>query len=583
MKTMKKLFALVLAMVMIMALALPVMAAGETYTITVNPSDSESAGKHEGHTYEAYQILSGTASVGADSRTVLADIDWGKDNSGVSFPVVAFLTALKGNTAFGAAGANLFDDLTSDEAGAKKFAEKISMNSFTTAQKEALAQTVSEVIRNYNKDKTEATKFKPITSDNTVPYQLTVPAGYYMIKDQDGSLADKENVDYTDIILQVSEAVAVHHKGSIPTVKKEVSEYNSEYDEYVAVAAGTEFYYKLIGTLPEDFANYDAYQYTFSDELSVGITYAGIERVFISRTTGEEELHEHSTTNPYGYEVITSGNTVKIKFADLKHGGSNPHALKSSDKIVVIYKAKLNANANIGGAGNENKVKLEYSNNPNGEGIGSTSTDSTKTYTYGVRLEKYDGEKPDTKLKDVKFLLYREVSVSVVEGGTKISVIVKEYAEVVDNCIKDWHRQEYGVTAIPTGATEMATDANGIITIRGLDSSKDYYLQETATNAGFNKIEDPIKFNLTAKLDTTTETITSVTATVTSDACHVDTANPTWEESGVKMGVNLKVPNYKGTVLPTTGGMGTTLFYVLGSILVIGAVVLLVTKKRMTY
>ena len=579
MKTMKKLFALVLVMVMIMALALPVMAADPTtYPITIKPSDSENAGEHDGHTYEAYQILSGTASVGADGRTVLADIKWG-----TGFPVVDFLTALKSNTVFGAAGANLFDDLTSDDEGARKFAEKISMNSFSAAQKEALAQTVSSVISNFNKDKTDTEKLKPIASDNTAPYVLTVPAGYYMIKDKDGSLAGKENVDYTDIILQVSEEVDVHHKGSIPTVKKEVSEYNSEYGEYIGVAAGTEFYYKLIGTLPEDFANYDKYQYTFSDELSTGINYVGIERVFISRTTGEEELHQHSSTNPYGYQVEPDGNTVKIKFADLKHGGTNPHALKSSDKIVVIYKAKLNGNAVIGGTGNENKVKLEYSNNPNGEGIGFTSTDSTKTYTYGVRLEKYDGEKPDTKLKDVKFLLYREVSVSVVEGGTKISVIVKEYAEVVDNCIKDWHRQEYGTTAIPVGATEMSTDVNGIIMIRGLDSSKDYCLQETATNDGFNKIEDPIKFNLTAKLDTTTETITNVTATVTSDACHVDTANPTWEESGVKMGVNLKIPNYKGTVLPTTGGMGTTLFYLLGSILVIGAVVLLVTKKRMTY
>lgn len=579
MKTMKKLFALVLAMVMLMALALPVMAADPpTYPITIKPSDSENAGEHEGHIYEAYQILSGTASDGADGRTVLADIKWG-----TGFPVADFLTALKNNTAFGAVGANLFDDLTSDDEGARKFAEKISMNSFSAAQKEALAQTVSNVIGKFNKDKADAEKFNPIASAETTPYVLTVPAGYYMIKDKDGWLAGKENVDYTDIILQVSEEVDVHHKGSIPTVKKEVSEYNSEYGEYIGVAAGTEFYYKLIGTLPEDFANYDKYQYTFSDELGAGIDYVDIERVFISRTTGDEKLHKHDpSTNPYGYQVKREGNKVKIEFADLKHDGSNPHALKSSDKIVVIYKAKLNGNAVIGGTGNENTVKLEYSNNPNGEGKGFTSTDSTKTYTYGVRLEKYDGETPATKLQGVKFLLYREVSVSVGEGETKISVIVKEYAEVVNNCIIAWHKQDYGTTTIPTAATYMETDANGIITIRGLDSSKDYYLQETATNDGFNKIEDPIKFNLTATLDTATETITAVSATVTSDACHVDTANP-WEEFGVMMGVNLKVPNYKGTVLPTTGGMGTTLFYVLGSILVIGAVVLLVTKKRMTY
>lgn len=551
MKTMKKLFALVLVMVMIMALALPLtaMAAEPTYQIKVLGSTSASAESAKGHTYEAYQILKGTvdhdsASTGGSVIVKLGDVEWG-DNINAA----TLLAALKAESFFGIGTDNLFSAVTT----AQEFVDVISATTFTTKYVEKLAHILNDHRTGTPKD---------TTAEAAPPYILDVPAGYYLIKDQDGSLEDVTDVDkdYTDIILEVSKNVTINHKGSVPTVTKEVSELNHTYREYIDSATATTFYYKLTGTLPSDFDKYEKYAYKFVDTMGKGIEYLGIEKIYAIYNNGTEQDLTAGATDDYD----TSGRKLTVSFANLKHN-NNEHNFQPGNRIVVVYKAKLNKDAVIAKDGNPNEVYLEYSNDPQSEGTGTTSSDKTKVYTFGIQINKYDGANITKKLKDVEFRLFRKV---LGTGG----VLENEYAIITNDIITDW-------TKDVNLATKQKTNDEGIITIHGLDTGVKYYLEETVTNAGYNTIEEPIEFQLTPTVDGSGNT---TGLDVTPSSYYNATANSYTDGTNV-LGVVLNIPNSQGVHLPTTGGMGTTLFYVLGSILVIGAVVLLVTKKRMTY
>ena len=168
----------------------------------------------------------------------------------------------------------------------------------------------------------------------------------------------------------------------------------------------------------------------------------------------------------------------------------------------------------------------------------------TRTYTWQVDVFKYtkNGEK-EVALKDAEFILYRETS----EG--------KEYAVVANGKLTGWTKNE-------GDATKLVTPANGKFSIAGLDAGT-YYLKETKAPAGYNLLKDPIKVVITASIDETT---------------HAGTATITYNETYTG---EVKVENNTGTELPSTGGMGTTIFYVLGGVLMAGAFVLLVVRKRM--
>lgn len=616
MTMLKKLFSLCLALAVILSLAVPAMAEGEepaedvTFIITINPSQSnDNLDSHKDHKYEAYQVLSGKVAKDEEGRTVLKNPQWGQN-----FPVADLVTALQNDSTFGGTGAlNIFSvlDPTNPES-AEKFAEEISKESFNTTQEAKLAAIISQVITDHNSKAglEESQKCKPVAtttqSGDATVYTLTVPAGFYMIKDQDGSLAGGENKDYTDIILHVSDNVNVYHKGSIPTVTKAVSERGTDYTDKIAVAIGTTYYYRLVGTLPDDFDKYSTYQYVFHDQLSPGMTFGGVVEAYIPRTATEKEiLHLKDDTNhQHGYQVKRdeTKNTVEIFFENLKHE-SNLHNITNNDKIVVVYRATLNENAVIGGAGNNNTACLVYSNNPNDTArLGRTNDNTTKTYTYAVNLNKYNGATPSQKLGGVKFVLYRENAVTTDSGEQKTTVLYKEYALVklmnktTDDepnryVITGWVRQNDPTsTEIPEGQTEIVTGKDGQAQIRGLSSRTDYYLKETHAVGAYHEIPDPIKIHLTATVDANGY-VNTLTAAVTGSDCHVDEVNPNFKETRTDasgnsyqalVGVNLNIPNYLGAVLPSTGGIGTTVFYIVGAVLVLGAVVLLVTKKRMS-
>ena len=325
------------------------------------------------------------------------------------------------------------------------------------------------------------------------------------------------NDAYTDYIVEVVENSTVDPKSSIPSVEKKVQENSTEAWQDAAD-------YNIGDNVPFKLTA------TLGSNLSGYETYKLVFHDELSNglafnndvkvTVGEKVL------NTGDFSVVSSGNQLTVTIDDvLKHGA------EAGSKVTVEYTAKLNENAVIGSAGNPNKVTLEFSNNPNSESTGTTPEDKVIVFTYQLDVNKTDGEKP---LAGAGFTLYRQED----SGWVKVGEEVK--------------------------GEDMTS-----FTWEGLDAGH-YKLVETTTPAGYNTMKD-IEFDITASYD-------------------LDSADPqlkslnggdlfTGEVStGVLTGT---VVNNAGSTLPETGGMGTKLFYGLGGILVAGAAILLVAKKRM--
>ena len=228
----------------------------------------------------------------------------------------------------------------------------------------------------------------------------------------------------------------------------------------------------------------------------------------------------------------------------------------NSSVITVEYTATLNANAVLGSAGNPNTVYLEYSNNPNKSESGNTETGNTPpdtviVFTYKVVVNKIDGN--NVALKGAGFTLYKCAghTTETDEGGK----------EVVNH---NWEE----VAKINAGDTTT-------FTFSGLDDGE-YKLVESETPAGYNTIDD-IYFTVTAEHD-----VLSDNPALTSLNSNVTTGEITFTSNTTDGSLSTNVVNNAGATLPETGGVGTTIFYIIGGVLVVGAIVLLVTKKRMS-
>ena len=315
-------------------------------------------------------------------------------------------------------------------------------------------------------------------------------------------------------------AVVMQEKNEVPTNEKTVEEDStSSYGEKNDANIG-----QTVNFQSTIIAQKGAQNYVFHDTMSSGLTYTGVTGITLNGIA--VDASNYTVTAP-----ATDGHTFDItftqKFCD---------TLKANDQIVISYTATLNENAVIAGDGNPNTSKLSY-------GDGSVTPDSqTTTYTWDVDVFKYtkNGE-AEAALAGATFTL------SMSNTGANPIALISE-----DNNV--YRVAKTGETGTVTAIT---TDATGKFTIKGLDADT-YYLTETAAPAGYNKLADP------------------VTIFIGEDGV----VNAT--DDNPNRVTEVKVLNQSGTELPYTGGMGTTVFYVVGGILVVGAIVLLVARKRMT-
>ncbi len=319
--------------------------------------------------------------------------------------------------------------------------------------------------------------------------------------------------------------VNMTEKNQAPTVAKDVQEdSDGAWGETNDADINQVVKFKAVITVQAGAENY-----VLHDTMSAGLTYTGVTSVKIGGTDVEAENY---TVNSTG---LDDGCTFEVAFED-----EYIATLGVGTEIVVEYSAKLNENAVVGLNGNINKVKLEYGDESNPS---YTPEDTTTTYTWDAKVIKYtkkDGN--EVNLADAVFKLTKD------QDGNS----VLKFHDLDENIYKHCADED----CLKKHVTEITTDATGTFSIEGLDAGT-YYLHETAAPAGYNKLSRP-------------ETVTITGATKGENG---ELAYST---------VETKVENKSGSELPSTGGIGTTIFYVLGSILVLGAAILLITKRRMS-
>ena len=572
-KSASKLLGIVLMIALVMGMGTMALAADgdtpTTYTITITKDTSDKAA----HTYGAFQIFKGDLdekTEGATSTKTLSNIQWGDDIT----PSETLITAI--NTALGLTG----DTALASDASAAAVAKAISDKSLTfdSAGAQALADAFNAAL------KTTPSKTGTIAVDATSGTITGLNAGYYLIKDT--ADVDGEGA-LTRFMLEVVSNVAVTEKASVPTLTKKVKEKNdttgseSGWQDAADYDIGDTIPYQITGTLPSKFAEFDTYKtYTITDILSAGLTAPAKSGITVK--VGETDVTSHFDITITGAGTEEQVITIKLNDDEDLKKWTSP-ALTKDSTFVVNYTATLNTSAVIGSEGNPNTAKLEFSNNPNYNGDGDTGTtpeDKVIVFTYEIKALKVE---PDGAAID-------QTAYEALTAEQKA-----DYVKVGDKWQKTKALNGAGFTLykkVPAG-TEGATDGylkigneiTGVTTFqfKGTDAGE-YKLVETTVPAGYNKCDD-ITFTVEATYDTDSADPKLKTLTVLPETAGFvveSTSTTTDDVTTTTFSGNItgKVLNQKGTVLPSTGGIGTTLFYAIGGVMVLAAVVMLIAKKR---
>jgi fimbrial isopeptide formation D2 family protein/LPXTG-motif cell wall-anchored protein len=596
MKTTKKLLALVMGLVMALALTVTAMAGPFTeHTITITNADPAKT-----HTYAAYQVFSGTYDNGQ-----LTGINWG---TGVNGP--ALLTALKGDATIGSAFAS-----ATSAADVANILEGFGNNS---AALDAFALLVGQ-----NLNEVAGTSVQDPEDDNTYIIDVTGD-GYYFVKDTSATLADGET--YSKYMLKVIEDETIEAKDDHLVPDKNIVEGTDRLKASTA-AIGDEITFEVKIPVPK-MDGYAAYTFVMHDTLCPGLTFQRIESV----TVGSETVYATGTANipaedagqTYSYTAVKDVTTTEPA-----HTGTNETALTitfdnfiqykgESGYVTITYVATLNTDAQLVNA-NPNEVYFTYSNNPSNSGTATPTTGNTpkvrtETFTTSLKLIKKDGTTGEV-LEGAKFTLTgKALNIVLVTGekyertgytaaanetietaGTPAANVV--YYELNNHTFTttaptDLTKAQYVNTGTPTDPVyptyvkvtytktvvqstasgeepnitynaSVITDANGVAVFNGLNVGT-YTLTEVIAPNGYNLLKDPINITITWT-EAGGFAVTGAT---------MDTTDP--DHPFV-----ITVNNMSGATLPSTGGIGTTIFYVLGAILAIGAGVILVTRRRM--
>ena len=390
-----------------------------------------------------------------------------------------------------------------------------------------------------------------------------VPTGYYVIRD---SYIDQDVAQSVSThIVKVVGDVTVTPKVGVPTSDKKVddkndsntNENNVEWKDSADYDIGDAVPFRLHGTLPENFNSYSSYKYIFHDTESAGLTFNADSVVVKVDNIIVPEANNYEVIYPATHNDNTNC-TFEVKFNNLKAlkgDDGNDITVTNSSNIYVYYTSTLNTNAVIGSAGNPNEMYLEYSNNPNAGGEGDTDKtpkDKVIVFTYKVVANKTDG---NTALTGAAFELFKKVVTVDATGQTS----------------------EAWVSRGKVGLNSDGKSDNTTTTFEwaGLDDG-DYKIVEILTPSGYNTIADQY-FTVTAThdLDSDNPTLTNLSGNTT-------TGEIIFTPNKNQGSLTADVVNKQGSQLPETGGIGTTIFYVVGVVLMLGAGVLLITKRRMS-
>ena len=412
------------------------------------------------------------------------------------------------------------------------------------------ASDVAKILEAFNTE--QATKFAAFVANGYLSTTkiagtgtIDLPsAGYYLIKDVTNVDDEYDALNLTLLLVSGAGTVTPKVKTDIPTLQKKVKDKNdstgveSGWQDSADYDIGDTIPYQLTATLG-NVSNFDTYYVEFVDTMD-HLTYNNITSVKVDNRT--------LNAGEYSSNWDSTSKTLKVSIDNVKAYGAT-----NSSKIIVEYTATLDSNAVIGSTGNPNEAHLIFSNNPNGEGYGKTAPDKNIVFTYKVVANKVDQD--DKPLPGAAFALYKKLPRVPADGTSHILQDGDAYAPV-----KELNVDVNGEVADKTMTTFEWT---------GIDDG-DYMIKEIITPAGYNSIE-PIKFTVNAEheIEAADPKFTSLTGG----------DDFTGEVSTGAL--TTKIENRMGSTLPGTGGIGTTIFYVIGGGLMVAAAVLLITKKRM--
>lgn len=566
---MKKFLSLVLVLTLVLALAAPVFAAdGGSITIKA----SEDGVSVDGRTFAAYKVLDVVTYSGTD-KVVYAVPAALKDFYATRYSV----------------------DKAAGDFDAKVVAA-IRNDTDTAAEVENFAKAVLAAAVEAN--------ITPVTTTGAGGEAKfsNLPLGYYVVSDTTNAAALPQGEAVSALVLDTTNLnVEVKLKTSKSTLTKKIDGNNDDDNDSTGMVdankgnIGDEVPYVLTTKVP-NMTGYNSYWFVVNDTLSAGLTFN--DNVAI--TVGGTELHKDVDFTVASTKNADGTTSVEIVFVDFY---AKQLANQRKD-IVITYSATINSAAVIGVEGNPNGATLTYSNKPSetydgdkpgsddGNRVGTTPEDKTYTYVTGIVLNKVDedgnalagAEFQITGTKQNKYLVYTQ-SFTAAEDGTYYKLKDGTYtteapdaatADLYDSTTTKYtmttesHEEVMGTEKLSFNAT---VGADGVLKVDGMEAGT-YTITEIKAPTGYNLLGNPVTLtiNWTAPANVDVDHNCSWTANESSTAG--------W--AFVDGRFEIDIENKAGTELPTTGGIGTTIFYIVGAVLMAGAAILLITKKRMS-
>lgn len=562
-------------------------AEGTSGSITISQAEG-----NDGTTFKAYQIFKATVTDTENGKTA-QNIAWANDALGETV-----VNAIKSDWAG-------YNDLSNDKQlsvnpTAQEVADFLMANAGSTTAGSPNGSSKGTRIKTDNVLYAVANAVKgqtPAASDIAAGAVWTPGTengnGYYLFVTNGNSLgATKKNTGTSPIFAVVGgSAVTVYEKTNVPTVEKKILDDSkvkggavtgeTGWVDAADSQIGQEVNYRLTGTITDNYDSYDSYSYKFKDQLTDGLDYINSSLSVYALNNGVYTEIDSSSYNvdapsESNHRVLTVNfiGTKGLKSAAAKNGGEL--AIDGDTKIVVFYKAKLNAKAVIAGAnnkleGNPNTVTLEYSNNPMSEGTGTSAPDSVVDYTYGLKINKVD-------LGTEKALDGARFTITTTGDGKSTDV---KYV-TSDGTLSD-------------SKVELSTGGNGVLELTGLDTGV-YTVTETLAPKGYIEVQ-PFTFKieptmnakdpgagltgLTGTLDSKNQDDKVIAGLTDGKSGDNKLTKEDKSEKNADGTFNITVGNTKKINLPLTGLNGVTFTWIAGgAVLCIGVAHLIRSRKR---